>query len=121
MSEPIFKRMQRVVSAGLDSATSAAERLNSAGVMRRSLREVEQAIDALQKRQDAAKARATQADVRRTGTLTGTITDILADVATQGCPLLSATARAGAERVRSSRAEGAAAYLGPARATPLAS
>lgn len=60
MSEPIFKRMQRVVSAGLESATGAVERLNSSGMMRSAVREVEQAIDKLQKRQDAAKERSVQ-------------------------------------------------------------
>ena len=65
MAEPILKRMQRIVSAGLESATDAAERLNGSGMMRHAIREVDQAIDAVKGRLEAANACALQADWRR--------------------------------------------------------
>jgi phage shock protein A len=62
MGEPILKRMQRVVSAGLESAADAAERLNGSGMMRHAIRELDQAIDKLRKQLDSAEASALQAD-----------------------------------------------------------
>jgi len=65
MSEPILKRMQRVVSAGLESAADAAERLNGASLMRHAIREVDQEIAKLRARLDTAKTCAMQADWRQ--------------------------------------------------------
>ena len=65
MAEPILKRVQRIVSAGLESAADAAERLNGSGMMRHAIREIDQAMDQVAKRLDSAKACATQADWRR--------------------------------------------------------
>lgn len=65
MAEPIFKRMQRIVSAGIESATDAAERLSGGGLMRHAIREVDQAMDGVKKRLDATKARRLQADWRQ--------------------------------------------------------
>ena len=65
MAEPILKRVQRIVSAGLESAADAAERLNGSGMMRHAIREVDQAMDQVAKRLDSAKACAMQADWRR--------------------------------------------------------
>lgn len=62
MAEPVLKRMQRIVAAGLESAADAAERINHPGMMRHAIREVDQAIDRLVRQQDAASARALQAN-----------------------------------------------------------
>lgn len=62
MSEPIFRRMQRVVTAGVDSAVGAAERLNGGGLMRRAISEVDTAIQGLRREREAASTRALQAD-----------------------------------------------------------
>jgi phage shock protein A len=65
MAEPILKRMQRIVSAGLESAADAAERLNGSGVMRHAISEVDQAIDQLRGRLASAEACARQASWRQ--------------------------------------------------------
>lgn len=65
MAEPILKRMQRIVSAGLENATDAAERLTGGGMMRHAIREIDQAMDGVKKRLDAAKAQGLQADWRQ--------------------------------------------------------
>lgn len=65
MAEAIFKRMQRAVSAGLESVADAAERLNGNGMMRHAIREVDQAIDHLRGRLETAQSCARQADWRQ--------------------------------------------------------
>lgn len=58
MSESIFNRMGRVVSASVDSAVSTLERANRTGLMREALRDADRAIDRLVAEQRAAEARA---------------------------------------------------------------
>ncbi len=76
MAEPILKRVQRIVSAGLESATDAAERLNGGGMMRHAIREVDQAIDKVKARHEAAKTCSLQASWRQAA-----IRDQVADLA----------------------------------------
>lgn len=62
MAEAIFRRVHRVVTAGVDSAVGAAERFNGGGLMRRAIGEIDGAIDGLRKQREAAASRALQAD-----------------------------------------------------------
>jgi phage shock protein A len=64
MDESIFVRVQRVVSAGLDSAVSNVERANSTGLMREAMREADRAIDRLVVERETALARSRNADAR---------------------------------------------------------
>lgn len=66
MGESIFARVQRVVSAGLDSAVSSVERANSTGVMREAMRDADRAIDRLVVARETAQARRRNADARLT-------------------------------------------------------
>lgn len=65
MSEPILKRMQRVVSAGLDSAAEAAERLNGGGIMRHSIRQVDQVIDEMRNRLNEVESAVAHGEFRQ--------------------------------------------------------
>lgn len=57
MSESIFVRVQRVISAGADSAVSVAERASGSGLMREAIRQVERAADEVRDEQDKASMR----------------------------------------------------------------
>ncbi len=57
MSESIFIRVQRVLSAGADSAVVAAERLSGAGLMRQAIRDLDGAMDDVRRAQDGAEGR----------------------------------------------------------------
>lgn len=65
MAEPFLKRVQRIVSAGLESAADAAERANGTSMMRHAVREVEQSIDRLHERRTKAEQRRSQAEEQR--------------------------------------------------------
>ena len=58
MSEPLFQRMKRVVSAGVEGAVGKAERAAAPSLMRHSIREVEELIDQARADQAAARQRA---------------------------------------------------------------
>lgn len=62
MSESIFVRVQRIISAGADSAVSAAERASGSGLMREAIRQVERAVDEVRDEQDRANARRRDAE-----------------------------------------------------------
>ncbi|HEU0044743.1 PspA/IM30 family protein [Sphingomonas sp.] len=64
MSESIFVRVQRVVSAGVGSAVETVERASSTGLMRDAMREADRAIDRLVTEREAAEARARNAEAR---------------------------------------------------------
>ena len=64
MNESTFVRVQRVVSAGVDSAVGTVERANSTGLMRDAMREADRAIDRLVAELDAAEARGRNAEAR---------------------------------------------------------
>ena len=64
MSESIFVRVQRVVSAGVDSAVSTVERANTTGMMRDALREADRAIDRLILERETAESRRRNAEAR---------------------------------------------------------
>ena len=57
MSESIFVRVQRVISASADGAVSAAERATGSGLMREAIRQVERAADEVRDEQGRANAR----------------------------------------------------------------
>ncbi len=58
MGEPLFLRMKRVISAGVEGAVDKAERAAAPSLMRHSIREIEQLIDRARADQAAAKKRA---------------------------------------------------------------
>lgn len=62
MSESIFIRVQRVLSAGADSAVGAAERLSGASLMRQAIRDIDGAIEDIRTAQDEAERRRAQAE-----------------------------------------------------------
>lgn len=64
MGGSIFARVQRVVSAGLDSAVSSVERASSTGLMREAMRDADRAIDRLVVERETAQARGRNAEGR---------------------------------------------------------
>lgn len=62
MSESIFIRVQRVLSAGADSAVGAAERLSGAGLMRQAIRDIDGAIEDVRAAQEDAETRRVHAE-----------------------------------------------------------
>lgn len=62
MTESIFVRVQRVISASADGAVAAAERASGTSLMREAIRQVERAADEVRTEHDAARARRAQAE-----------------------------------------------------------
>lgn len=62
VTESVFNRMRRVVSAGLESAADAAERASGTSLMRHAVRQVEAEIERLGERRRAAESRAREAE-----------------------------------------------------------
>jgi phage shock protein A len=62
MSESIFIRVQRVLSAGADSAVGAAERVSGASLMRQAIRDIDGAIEDIGAARDAAESRRVHAE-----------------------------------------------------------
>jgi phage shock protein A len=61
----MFSSARRLIEAGVDGALSAAERLNSDGLMRQSIREVDSVLEDLTRQREQVRARATSAVARR--------------------------------------------------------
>ncbi len=61
MSESVFVRVRRLLSARIEDSVDAMERANSDGVMREAIREVERAIDEVRADQERAMTRRLQA------------------------------------------------------------
>lgn len=61
MSEPIFLRVRRVLSASAEDAVDALERASGASVMRETIRQVARAQDEVRTEQEALAARVAQA------------------------------------------------------------
>jgi phage shock protein A len=64
MTESIFVRVQRVVTASVDTAVGTVERANSTGMMREAMRDADRAIGRLVAEQEAAEARGRNAQAR---------------------------------------------------------
>jgi phage shock protein A len=62
MAESVLKRVQRVVSAGVETAVDAAERLSGASLMREAVREVDRNIEKLTADRLTAKTKRLQAE-----------------------------------------------------------
>lgn len=62
MSEPLLKRVQRVVAAKTEAAVDAVERLSGASLLRHAVRELDQAADKLEGQKRKAFARQQQAE-----------------------------------------------------------
>ena len=62
MAESVLKRVQRVVSAGVESAVDAAESLSGGSLMREAIREVDRAIEKLAADRQGARTRRLQAE-----------------------------------------------------------
>lgn len=67
MSESIFIRVQRVLSAGADSAAGALERASGTALMREAIRELDRASDKLRDQLDRAESRRLQATHQQRG------------------------------------------------------
>ena len=65
MTDSLFNRARRVVSAGVEGAMSTVERASSGILMRESVREVERQAERLADEHAAARARRAQVDARR--------------------------------------------------------
>lgn len=65
MSESIFVRVQRVISAGADNCMAVAERASGTGLMREAIRQVDRAVDDVRAEQDACRARRAAAEERQ--------------------------------------------------------
>lgn len=75
MSEPIFLRVRRVLSASAEDAVDALERASGTGVMREAIRQVARALDDVRTEQEAVAARVAQAKRQQ-----GQIRDRIADL-----------------------------------------
>lgn len=61
MTEPIFLRVRRVLSANLEEAVDAMERAGGASLMREAIRQVDRARDEVRVEREAAEARGAEA------------------------------------------------------------
>lgn len=75
MSEPIFRRVQRVFSAGAELGVDALERVSGASLLRQALRQVDRACGDARAEHEAATARGAQARHRH-GRIRARIADL---------------------------------------------
>ncbi len=65
MTESIFVRVQRVLSASTDSCVAMAERASGSALMREAIRQVERAVDEIRAEQDSCRSRRADGERRQ--------------------------------------------------------